>query len=214
MKRAVILGASGLVGSYLLEDLLQSNEISQVLAIGRSPLSIDHPKLLQKQGDLTDPDFWSFEESADLVFVCIGTTKSKTPDQKQYFKIDHDIPVFAGKWAQAQSAEALLVISSLGADPESSNFYLQTKGKMEADLLKSFTNTIVLRPSLIMGDRKEKRAFEAFGQWLFKALSFLIPKKYQGVSAKDIARAMFNLSQASKAPKIVESKEIPSWAEA
>lgn len=213
MKKAVILGASGLVGSFLIKELLASKEIEKVYALGRSDLNIDHPKLEQHLGDLLSDEFWDIDIKADLIYVCIGTTQKKTPDQDLYQKIDYGIPVQAGKWAKAKGFKRLLVISSLGADAGSSNFYLRTKGKMEEALLKSEINTVILRPSMILGPRQEKRILESLGKGLFKLLNPLIPKRYRGVEAEDIAKAMFRLSLADNAPEIIFSDDIPVIAE-
>lgn len=214
MKKAVILGASGLVGSFLLDELITSPEIEKVYALGRRPLNNESPKLEQITGDLMSADFWELSLDADLLFICIGTTKAKTPDESWYFKIDHGIPVSAAKWAKAKGLKRLLVVSALGAKSQSSNFYLSTKGKMEEDVHKFGPETVVLRPSMIMGPRQETRPLEAIAMFIFRILNPLIPKKYRGVQAKDIARALYNLSLAETAPELVLSKDIPKKAKA
>jgi len=148
-----------------------------------------------------------------LVFICVGTTKAKTPNQELYRKIDHGIPLQAGRWALANGSPRLFIISSLGADAKSSNFYLRTKGQMEEEVLDLGLNSVILQPSMILGPRKEKRFFEAAGRFLFKTLAPLIPRNYRGVEAEDIARAMFRLSKAPKVPQRIQSSEIPAMAQ-
>ncbi len=214
MKKAIILGASGLVGSFLLEELLNSKEISEVHSFARSSLDLQNPKLSEHLGDLLSEEFWKISLEADLMYVCIGTTQAKTPDSELYFKIDHGIPVSAAKWATRNGLQKLMVVSSLGADAEARNSYLAIKGKMERDVQKAFPNSIAFRPSMILGPRKEKRFFEAIGRALFKLLNPLIPKKYRGVEAKSIAQAMFRISLAEKSPEVIYSADIPELAKA
>lgn len=214
MKKAVILGASGLVGSFLLDTLLASDEIEEVHSLARRSLDKQHPKLKEHIGDLLGDELWQLKLEADLLFICIGTTKAKTPDPDLYYQIDHDIPVRAGEWASKNKLNRVLVVSSLGADPGASNSYLRIKGKMERDLKAAFSDTTAFRPSMILGPRKENRFFEAIGRSLFRFLHPLIPKKYRGVEAEDIAMAMYKLSLADKWPDLVPSEDIPAMAQA
>lgn len=214
MKTAVILGGSGLVGSFLLEALLEDERIAEVHSFARTALDQENTKLSQHLGDLINADFWKLKLKADLLFVCIGTTKSKTPDPDLYFKIDHDIPVLAAEWAAKNGLSRFLVVSSLGADPGARNSYLRIKGKMERDVRAAFPDTVAFRPSMILGPREESRILESIGKGLFKALGPLIPKAYQGVEAEDIARAMLRISMADKAPELVPSEDIGVIAKA
>jgi len=214
MKKAIILGASGLVGSFLLDELLNSKEISEVHSFARSSLNLQNPKLSEHLGDLLSDEFWEIKLEADLIFVCIGTTQAKTPDSELYFKIDHGIPVSAAQWAARNGLQKLMVVSSLGADVKARNSYLSIKGKMERDVMEAFSNAVAFRPSMILGPRKEKRFLEAIGRALFRLLNPLIPKKYRGVEAKSIAQAMYRISLAEKSPEVIYSADIPELAKA
>src|SRR5690606_9486977 len=107
--------------------------------------------------------------TGDEIFVCVGTTKAKTPDSEVYRKVDYGIPVAAAKLARQNSIDSILIISSMGSSPSSRIFYNRLKGEMERDVLReSIPNTYFFQPSLITGDRKEKRAFEGIFKQLMK----------------------------------------------
>jgi uncharacterized protein YbjT (DUF2867 family) len=212
MKKAVVLGGSGLVGSFLMKELLASEEIEKVHSFARRSLNLDNPKLEEHLGDLLTDSFWEIKQKADLLFICIGTTQKKTPDRDLYRSIDYGIPKQAAEWAKEQGFKRVLVISSLGADAGASNFYLRTKGRMEEAVLASGLESVILRPSMILGPREEQRFLESLGKGLFKIFKPFIPKRYRGVEAEDIAKAMFRLSLADKAPEIIYSEDIPEIA--
>lgn len=214
MKTAVLIGASGLVGSFLLEDLIQSEEIGKIHLFARSSLGSNHPDVEEHLGDLLSPDFWTISLKADLVYICIGTTKAKTPDPDLYYKIDHGIPTSAANWAARHGVQRLMVISSMGANPGARNSYLRIKGKMERDVQAAFPDSVIIRPSMILGDRGEKRFLEGIGQGLFKVANSLIPKPYRGVEAQDIARALYRISLADKVPNLISSESIREVARA
>lgn len=196
MKKAIIYGASGLVGSYILETLLKDDDYEQVIIVVRKDQGIRHPKLKTVIGD-----FHSFADSVrgievDEVYIALGTTQKKTPDKKDYFRIDHDYPVMAAKSAKENGAKTVLLVSSIGADPNSKVFYTRTKGKTEQDIIAlDFDHTYIFRPSMILGDRKEKRSLENVIKTVWKVLNPLFigkTNKYKGIEAKDIAQAMVN----------------------
>lgn len=213
---AHLVGSTGLTGSALLDLLLQDPEITRIHSYSRSSTGKSAPKLEEHLGDLTNNNFWSRDLSGAVLFICIGTTKAKTPDEAQYYAIDHGIPVAAAQAAKKGGISKVVVISSLGAKASASNFYLRTKGEMERDLGEIYPQgLIILQPSLIMGDRNERRLLEGISQSIFKVLNPLIPKKYRGVHYQDIARAMLKLAkdQEVKTKQVVLSEQIPALAQ-
>jgi uncharacterized protein YbjT (DUF2867 family) len=210
MKKAVLLGASGLVGSLLLEELLEDQDYQKVIAIVRKEINLSHPKLEQIQGDLLNLEKLSKHfEGASAVFVCIGTTAAKTPDKKKYFDIDYGIPVAAAKIAKEKSVPALLVISAMGANAKSSIFYNATKGKMEHALKElQLPKLRILRPSLLVGDRKEHRTGEGIATIVMKTLDFAIPAKYKAIEGREVARAMVLLEKSESDRVIWENDEL------
>ncbi len=198
MKKAILYGASGLVGSYILEALLKDDNYEQVVIVVRKEQGIRHPKLTTITGD-----FHSFADlvkgiEIDEVYIALGTTQKKTPDRKAYYQIDHDYPVRAAKSAKENGAKTVLLVSSIGADAESKVFYTRTKGEAERDIIGlRFDHTYIFRPSMILGDRKEKRPLERVIKAVWKILHPLFigkMNKYKGIEAKNIARAMVGMA--------------------
>jgi len=217
-KSAIILGATGLTGSYVLKNLINDSNYSEVIVFSRRPLEVKSEKLKIVECDLLNLEEQKDLFKADEVYVCVGTTNNKTPNKKLYREIDFGIPVTAAQLCRENRIDTLVVMSSLGASSKSSVFYTRTKGEMEESVLEmEIQNTYLLRPAIIMGPRKEKRIGETMG----KMITFLINplligslKKYKGIHTETIAQAMINLCKREKYPKaIIESNEIWDIAE-
>ena len=149
-KSAIILGATGLTGQYVLQYLIDNPAYEQVTVISRRPLELDHPKVHVLVCDLFKLENIKDQFKADEVYCCIGTTKKKTPDQETYKRIDHGIPLAAATLCKTNGINTFIVISSMGADPQSRIFYNRTKGEMERDVLsQKIEQTYILRPSII-----------------------------------------------------------------
>lgn len=208
-SKAAILGATGLVGSHLLQMLLEDDYYDQVIVYGRRSTGIEHPKLREILGDLLDDDFFEQGIKAEDVYCCIGTTQSKTPDLSVYKKIDYGIPVRAAKAGLTGGMQKFLVVSSMGANPSSKTFYSRTKGQMEAALQRmAIPRLHLFRPSLLMGERDENRLGENIAAALFKVFGWAIPKKYKGIQASTVARAMHHVARNLYDKEIIESDEI------
>ena len=202
MKKAILFGASGFVGSHLLEELLKNNDYEKLTAVVRRPLNISHPKLISLTGDSDSLPELKTEITGDDVFIALGTTKKNTPDEKLYYRVDHDYPVMAAGMAKENGAKSVFLVSAVGADAGSGLFYIRTKGETERDIIAlGFEHTHIFRPSMIMGNRKEYRPLE---KMLIKIWSFINPlligklKKYRGIRGEDIARAMNNAAKCEK----------------
>ena len=194
-KTAILLGATGLTGGLLLELLLQDSQIEKVKYFGRSSVNISHPKLEEHLGDLFKMEHFSEVFKGDMVFCCIGTTKAKTRDKELYKKIDYGIPLAAAKLANVNDVDIFEVISAMGANPKSSAFYNRVKGEMERDLLKvGIKKTFVFQPSLIGGNRDEKRLGERIAQVAMRTFNFLIPDHYKMIQPETIAKAMHKVA--------------------
>lgn len=212
MKKAIIYGASGLVGSYILQLLLDDDNYEQVIIVVRRDLGIQHPKLKSLTGDFSSLNSLAKTLAADEVYIALGTTQKKTPDRKKYYRIDHDYPVLAAELAKANGAKTVLLVSSVGANVRSNVFYTATKGKTERDIIDlDFDHAYIFRPSMILGDRKEKRPLEKVLQVIFKVINPLFIgtlKKYRGCEAENIARAMVNA-----ADRLHDKVKILHWEE-
>ena len=199
MKKAIIYGATGLVGSYILQKLLNNSNYEQIVVVVRKELTIHHPKLKLLIGDYSTFARLTDGLKVDEIFIALGTTRKKTPDNKIYYQIDHDYPVSAAKIAKENGAQSVLLISAVGANAQSSFFYPRTKGQTELDIINlNFAHTHIFRPSMIMGNRIEHRPAEKIFQTLWKALNPLLHgkiNKYKGIEAEQIATAMINATQ-------------------
>lgn len=212
-KTAILIGATGLTGSILLQKLLQHPDFELIKVLTRRSTGITSPKLEEHIVDLLKLESYQHLFKGTVVYCCIGTTKAKTPDKDLYFKIDYGIPVAAAKLAKEQGIPTYVVISSFGSNPDSKIFYSRTKGKMEKAVeAEQIPNTYILRPSLIVGDRKETRIGERIGELFFRIFNFLIPKRYRYIKAETIAEAMVKLEEVGYPKMYIPSDEIKKIA--
>jgi uncharacterized protein YbjT (DUF2867 family) len=190
-KTALLIGASGLVGSHCLKELLWDSRWSRVRVLARRPLNVAHPKLEVRAVDLKNPERLGELLRADAVFSCVGTTRAKTKSKDEYREIDFGIPVGLAKAALVYGAKQFLIVSSVGADPQSKWFYPRLKGEIdEAVKQLPFESVHIFRPSLLLGKRQERRLGEAvmvglapFYKWMIKG-----PKK--PIKAEAVGKAM------------------------
>ena len=215
-KTAIILGATGLTGGLLLEQLLLDNRYSKIILFSRTSCGIKNDKIEEHLVDLLDLSSQKNKFIADHVFCCIGTTKAKTPNQEQYLQIDYGIPVMAAKLCKENNINTFLVISALGADKHSKVFYNKTKGRMEeAVFMEKIPNTYVLQPSLIAGYRNEKRLGEYIAKLLMKIVNpflFGLFSKYKSIHPITIAKCMIVLANGSHPTGRIVSNDIKKIA--
>jgi len=211
-KTAIILGATGLTGSILLQQLLNDDRYDTLKLFSRKRVDIAHPKIKEYGIDLLQLAMNATDFKGDDVFCCIGTTHAITPDKKKYHAIDYGIPVAAAQLCQQNSIKTLLIISSLGADATSRIFYNRTKGEMEEAVLSfQIPKTHILQPSLIGGKRTEKRTGEYFFKQVMKIIHpFLIGglRKYRTIPPEMIASAMVWLANNEFDKKRILSDEL------
>lgn len=204
---AILLGASGLIGGELLKLLLADPNYSKVKIIVRKKLPVTNEKLEQIIADFSTVEANKEKLQADVVFSCLGSTKKKTPDLKEYYQIDHDYPLLVAKLTKDQGVKSFHIISSLGANSSSSGFYLRMKGETEDDIAKiGFKSFHIYRPSLLTGDRKEKRIVENVGEIIMKVIDPLLfgsLKKYRSISGKTVASAMHKQSLVDSTGKFI-----------
>lgn len=201
-KKVTLFGASGLIGSYLLKHLLKDSEVHLINVISRKPFYLQHDKINNIVIDFTDLNsFSSCIKKSDAVFVSIGTTMAKVNGNKsEYRKIDFDIIYNIANACKKNSIKNLLFVSSLGADSNTSSFYLSLKGEIEdaVEILK-LEYTSVFRPSVLLGNRNEARLMERIAQFVMYHLASLIPSKYKPIDAEIVAKSMVNISKDPKA---------------
>jgi uncharacterized protein YbjT (DUF2867 family) len=198
VKRAIMAGAGGLVGSSLLEILLHEPGYDEVLILVRKESPLKHNKLKQLSVDFNKLDEYSGVITGDVIFCCLGSTKKKTPNLDDYKKVDHDYPVKLAQIALKNKIDQFHLVSAIGANANSSNFYTKMKGETEEDIIKVGLPVLqIYRPSLLTGDRKENRPLEIFFTGLMKILNPLLIsnlKKYRSIPAKTVAGAMYKQS--------------------
>ncbi|AVU75055.1 oxidoreductase [Pseudomonas sp. Fig-3] len=203
-QHVLLAGASGLTGEHLLDRLLNEPTITRVLAPSRRPLA-EHPHLENPVGETAEL-LPRLSGQVDIAFCCLGTTIKKAGSEQAFRAVDLDLVVAFAKRARELGARHLIVISALGADPSSSIFYNRVKGEMEAALkAQDWPQLTLCRPSLLLGERTEPRLAEQ----LAGPLSRLIPGKYHGIEACQLARAMWRLAlEEQEGVRVVESDEL------
>ena len=217
MKTALIIGSTGLIGSHLLDLLLESQEYDKVITFVKRDSGIQHPKLKQHIIDFDKPETYKELVVGDDFFCSIGTTIKKVGSQNAFRKVDFEYPKQFASLAQQNKVKQFLIITSLGADANSSNFYLKTKGEIQ-DFLKNcaFESISILQPSLLLGNRTEFRLGEKMGVYFMKLFSFLFIgnlKKYKAIQSEAVAKAMFIIAQKNyKGFQIIESDSIQEIA--
>ncbi len=215
-KTAVVAGAGGLTGSMLLERLARDKSFKKIIVLSRKAIKPAFPKVQEIVVDFDRLDKHDFWPDADVLFCCIGTTMKKAGSKDNFRKVDYDIPVKLGKMCSLFRVDFHL-ISSIGADAESANFYLKTKGETE-NALKSMDlpSLHIYRPSMLYGPRKESRLGESIGKvvmWFAHPLLLGPLKKYRGIHSATVAMAMIKASKEQTAGcTILESEEIKKLA--
>jgi uncharacterized protein YbjT (DUF2867 family) len=193
--KAAIAGATGFIGSQLLELLKDDAVIGNVQVLSRRPLDLP-TKFTVIQGDLLQP---ALTGPLDVAFCALGTTMAVAGSKEAFYRVDHDLVLAFAKAAKAQGAEKFVLVSSIGADVGSSNYYLKVKGEAESDLRAlGFRSLVILQPSLLMGERREFRFGERVGQGAMSLLGPLMLgplAKYRGIHGRTVANAMLRLAK-------------------
>ena len=212
MKTALIFGSSGLIGGHLTKQLIENSSYSKVKLFVRTDPKINNPKIQVIKTDFNNLQNHKDDITGDDCFFCIGTTKQNAPDKDEYRRIEYNIPVEIAKIAKSNSIKSFLYVSSGFADPKSSGAYLKNKGDVEEELKSlNFLKLGIMRPSFLIGDRKEKRIGEKIGIFIFKLISpfFLGPlKKMKPINSEKVAKAMIKIANENLKKTILESDEI------
>ena len=212
MKTALLAGSTGLIGKQLLQLLLENGRYSKVIALTRHDLPT-HPKLVQIKTEFEQISEHTEELKADDVFCCLGTTMEKAGSKEKFYKVDFEYPLQVAGITHSSGAKQFLLVSALGADKKSSIYYNKVKGEIEDAIQQvGFETLHIFRPSLLLGPRVEKRAGEDTAKLLYKALGFLIPKKYKAIEGIKVARAMIHAAeQEQKGVFIHPSAELQQY---
>jgi uncharacterized protein YbjT (DUF2867 family) len=216
-KTAIILGATGLTGSILLEKLTHDPRYRKIKVFSRNHVQLKHSKIEEYLINLFELENFSNLFTADEVFCCVGSTQKKTPDNDTYRMVDFGIPATASRLCRENNIPTFMVISSMGASEDSKFFYNRTKGEMEGAVLEQkIPNTYILQPSLIGGARKESRPFESLGKKFMSLVDPLLMgnlKKYRSIHPETIVKAMVYLANNQYESGRIESDMIKNIAE-
>jgi uncharacterized protein YbjT (DUF2867 family) len=210
MKKALVIGASGLIGQQLIDLLLQDENYS-VIALIRTALPIQHERLIQVPFNFDNPNNEAIK--ADEIFCCLGTTIKVAGSQQAFYKVDFEYVLDIAKRAYLNGAKKFALVSSMEANKNSTFFYCKTKGAIEEAVAKiGYESLFIFRPSLLLGKRTGFRLEERIAQSIFNFFSILIPKKYQAIQARQVAKAMIVCMNAcDKGVHILESNKIADF---
>ena len=212
MKTALVFGSTGLVGGHLLDQLIKNENYNKIKLFVRSEIIINDPKVEIVKTDFSNIEKHKEEMTGDHCYFCIGTTKQNSPDKDEYRRVELDLPKQIAQITKSNSVNSFVFVSSGYADPNSSGDYLKFKGLVEEELKRlSFNKLGIMRPSFLIGDRKEKRLGEKLGIFVFKLLSplFLGPlKKMKPIQSEKVAKAMIKISNGDFRQQVFESNEI------
>lgn len=216
-KTIVIVGASGIVGSRALTRFLARKDVRRVVALGRRELPLQHDKLTSMVLDLHSSEALAREipDDVDIAVCCLGTTMKKAGSKEAFRAVDRDAVVTFGEAAQRKGASRFLLVSAIGADPHSKNFYLRTKGEAERALTQlGYPQLTVLRPSFIddQGARTEFRLAERIGLPIARALFSRIGKTHRlaPIPADTLGHALVHLAfdETQDAVRVLESHRL------
>ena len=212
MKTALLFGSSGLIGGHLLNQLIQNNNYSKIKIFVRSEPEINDPKVEIIKIDFNNLENHNEDIKGDDCFFCIGTTKQNSPDKNEYQRVELEVPKQIAQIAKSNLVNSFIFVSALYANPKSSGNYVRFKGMVEEELKRlNFTKLALMRPSFLIGDRKEKRVGEKIGIFVFKLLSPLLLgplKKMRPIHSKIVAKAMVRAANENLEKNIFESNEI------
>lgn len=209
-KTAILLGATGLVGSELLQQLLKSDAYSEIKVFVRRSTGINHAKLTESIVDFNRMEDWRDSIKGSDLFIAFGTTIKKAGSQDNQYKIDVTYPFEVAKAAAHNGVKSVFLVSAMGANSNSKIFYSRMKGELD-DKIKAlpFERIHLYKPSLLVGTRTEFRLGEYFSYPILSIL-FIIPflRKYRPIKASIVARAMINTSLSNENKDCFELDEI------
>ncbi|MDA9136751.1 NAD(P)H-binding protein [Candidatus Pelagibacter sp.] len=212
MRTALLFGSSGLVGGHLLNQLIKDTNYSKIKLFVRSVPEISDPKVEIIKTDFNNLQNHKEDIKGDDCFFCIGTTKKNSPNKDEYKKVELDVPKEVAKIAKSNLVNSFIFVSALYANPKSSGEYIRFKGLVEEELKElNFPKLGIMRPSFLIGNRKEKRVSETIGIFVFKLLSPLLLgplKKMKPIHSETVAKVMIAVIQKDIQQTIFESNQI------
>lgn len=214
-RTALVFGASGLVGKYLVRELMYHVSYSAIEVFVRNPIDYNHLTVNTHTVDFDNPELIRDLIKGDDLFICLGTTIRKAGSIKNFEGIDRDLTVRIAQMAFENGVRRIAVVSSIGADPASRNYYLRVKGEMEAGIREiPFERIVIARPSLLFGKRKEFRFGELIGRLFTRLIGILLvgpARRYRGIHGHTVAKAMVSLIRSSDRQVVYQSDELQKF---
>lgn len=206
--KALIAGASGMIGGQLLKHLAESKQYEEIIILVRRKIALPNASITQIEFDFETMS--PVLPKVDHVYCCLGTTIAKAGSKEAFAKVDKDYPIKLAEATISNGASTYCIVTAGGANATSFFFYNRVKGEVEAKLMTlQFDHLGVFRPSMLLGERQEKRPLERAGQILMSTLDFLIPKRYKAIEGEKVAIAMKNFAlHPDKKIRIFESNEM------
>lgn len=204
-KTAIVLGATGLIGSQLLKLLMNDDQFSKIIIPTRRSVGIQHPKVEELIIDFNQSDTYQSSIKGDVFFSCLGTTIKKAGSKAAMHKVDYTYQYEMAKSAFENNVQTHVLVSSSNAKANSYIFYSRLKGELEEAVSKlGFSRLLIFRPSVLMGERPEKRFGEEFGAKFINGLGVILPflRKYRGIQGAEVAQAMLNAYHQTSEKKV------------
>lgn len=211
--KAAVAGSTGFIGTHLIDLLKSDDSFDSIDVLSRRTMELPQKFNVLVNADLSTQKL----ENVDVAFCALGTTIKTAGSQEAFYHVDHDLVLAFAKHAKAAGAKTFVLVSSVGATPKTSNFYLRVKGETERDLEEiGFETLIILRPSMLMGERKEFRLGELIGKGVMTVFNPLMVgsmSKYRGIHGRIVANAMVKLSkQELPGAHIIEGDDLHAFA--
>lgn len=197
--KAILLGATGLVGNHILLRLLDTKDIQQVLVFVRHPTGLLNPKLIERVVDFENIDQWQDEIRGDILFSALGTTLKAAGSKAAQYRVDHDYQLHVAQTAAQNGVSRYVLISSVNADTQSAFFYLKMKGELEeAVKALNFKSISILRPGPLKGVRRKKRLSEVISVKVLELMpKILVRPGMKPVNAEKVANKSINCGISS-----------------
>lgn len=210
-KTAIVIGATGLTGFQLTKQLIENDKFEKIIVLGRSKTGLQSDKLQEHIVDFDKPESFAEFVKGDVLFSCLGTTIKKARTKENQYKVDVTYQYEVAKAAKLNNVATLILISAPGANPKSLIFYSKIKGELENKIKElSFERYLIFQPSVLMGQRTEKRTGEEFAAKFVNFFSKILPflKKYRGIDTAILAQAMIKAYISDEKNKTYKLGEI------
>lgn len=199
---ALLAGASGLVGGYVLDSLLDASDFARVFAISRRPLGREHPRLANRIVQFEKLETQLKGGQCHVAVCCLGTTMKQAGSEKAFRQVDYDFVLSFARAAKAAQAQRFVIVTSAGADPRAKNFYLRVKGEVELALEgMGFPSLDILQPGPLLGWRRDIRPMELLATALMPlANPFFTGSRmaWRGISARTVADAALGATRSGR----------------